>query len=102
MNGVNTLNGPHGDEDQIGDDMAADQRQPDVAELLPARGAGDIRGLEIARRDRREGRVEQHHREGRAAPGVEEDDHPERLLQQASRPPAARARVRIMFSVPLS
>ena len=77
---------PHGDEDEVGDHVPADQRQADVAELLPARCAGHVGGLEIARRDRGEGRVEQHHRERRAAPGVEDHDDPERAAAAAKSP----------------
>jgi len=80
------VEGPHRHQDQVGHDMAADQRQGDVAQLLPGRGADHVGGLEIARRDRLQRRGEQHHREGGAAPGVEHDDGQERHLQQPVRP----------------
>src|SRR5690606_4159774 len=52
------VEGPHGDEDEIGDDVAADQRHGDVAEFLPGGRAGHVRRLEIGGRNGGKGRIE--------------------------------------------
>src|SRR3546814_8932590 len=71
--------------DLIGHHMAPDEGEGDVFEFSPGGGAGHIGGLEIAGRDRGKGRVEQHHGEGGAAPGVEDRSEERRVGKECVR-----------------
>ena len=83
--GPEVVERPQADQQRVGEDVPADVREHDVAELLQRGRAGQPRRLQLRRRHGAERRREQQHRERRAPPGVEDDDRRHRVLEQPGR-----------------